>query len=123
MKLFVDDIRNAPDETWVVARTITEAVRIISQQIVEVISLDHDISHQVHMDTLSRPYPCQENFSAIAYYLGALYGFRNIKQPTIILHTANPVGAKNMASILSLHGLVSEIKPFEYDDEPVEKLN
>lgn len=52
MKLYVDDIRNAPDETWTVARSVDSAISFISQFGAEIdeISLDHDISHQVAVD-------------------------------------------------------------------------
>ena len=49
MKLWVDDIRNAPDETWTVARTINAAINALKMFEFEEISLDHDISHQVGM--------------------------------------------------------------------------
>jgi hypothetical protein len=47
--------RNAPDESWTVARTITAAISAIATFHFDVISLDHDISHQVVMGGLSRP--------------------------------------------------------------------
>jgi len=71
MKLFVDDIRNAPDESWTVARTINAAISFLETFEPEVISLDHDISHQVSVGSLSRPYPCDETFTAVAYYIKA----------------------------------------------------
>lgn len=106
MKLFVDDIRNAPDDSWVVARTITSAINVLSMHDFEVISLDHDISHQITMDGLSRPYPCGETFQPVAHYAGL-----NHSTPKFILHTSNPVGARAMRMILVRHG---------YDDKDIE---
>lgn len=110
MKLWIDDIRNAPSEDWTVARTVTEAIRAISKFEFEEISIDHDISHQVAVGKLSRPYPCEECFCAVAYYIGEKMGNWVGKEPKIILHTSNPVGAKEMYQILIDHGIGSEIK-------------
>lgn len=124
MKLFVDDIRNAPDDTWTVARTVTSAIKAIAQFEFETISLDHDISHQVSVGNLSRLYPCEETFQAVAYFIGEkywknkkmsealagsefgnLYEARSLAGPKIILHTSNPVGGKEMEEILKGYGL------------------
>lgn len=116
MKLWVDDIRNAPDDTWHVARTALEAIRAISRFDFEVISLDHDISHQVHMDTLSRPFPCNETFASVAYYIAATHQIRRQFEeggyvaPKIILHTSNEVAGDTMALLLKDAGLESEKK-------------
>lgn len=116
MKLFVDDIRNAPDESWSVARTVDSAISFIAQfghELTEV-SLDHDISHQVGMGEVSRPYPCVETFTAVARYMAEYYepdGPRFKKRPKITIHSSNPMGAKNMQYILKDLGDVPYI-PF-----------
>lgn len=115
MKLFVDDIRNAPNESWNVSRTVLSAIRAIEQFEPEWISLDHDISHQVTVGGVSRPYPCEETFESVAHYI-ALKHMNRIHEracgskkpdwsPKIILHTSNPVGQKKMETIL-LEGLI-----------------
>lgn len=97
MKLWIDDIRNAPDDTWVVARTINSAIKAIRTFNIEEISFDHDISHQVTMEALSRPYPCGECFCAVAYYVSvALWP----QKPKVTIHTSNPAGAKEIEAIL-----------------------
>lgn len=115
MKLFVDDIRNAPDESWTVARTVNAAISAIDTFDFDVISLDHDISHQVSVGLLSRPYPCEETFTAVAYFIKAKYFLALMekemlkngihtspksKLPKIIIHTSNPAGAVKMTGIL-----------------------
>lgn len=111
MKLWVDDIRNAPDESWHVARTALEAIRAISRYDFDVISLDHDISHQVTIGNLGRPYPCEETFASVAYYIACRYGIdTQRKDPKIILHTSNTVAGDEMAHILMSQGLSSEKK-------------
>lgn len=101
MKLWVDDIRNAPDDTWTVARTVTSAIRAIARYNFDVISLDHDISHQVTVGALGRPYPCEETFAAVAYYIKAKYDAVELFDPTVYLHTSNQVAGDEMALILA----------------------
>lgn len=110
-KLFVDDIRNAPDESWMVARTISSAINALSMMDFESVSLDHDISHQVTIGEVSRPYPCDETFVPVAHYLGLSHSCTG----KIVLHTSNPIGAQNMQKILMHHGYEEkdiEIRPF-----------
>lgn len=104
MKLFVDDIRDAPDDTWHTVRTVTEAIRVIHNNTTKIkeVSLDHDISYPVNVNGLSRPYPSPETFHAVAYYIATTYSlFDSVYLPKIILHTANPLGAHQMADTLS----------------------
>jgi len=61
MKLFIDDIRNAPDDSWIVVRTVTGAIRALATMEVDVISLDHDIAHHVSVDGNSRSFACAQN--------------------------------------------------------------
>lgn len=115
MKLFVDDIRNAPDESWAVARTATGAIRAIARFDFDVISLDHDISHQVTVGSLGRPYPCEETFMAVVYYIAEKYGGYNAfrsdrRSPKIILHTSNRVAGDEMAAVLKDVAVESEKK-------------
>lgn len=108
MKLWVDDIRAAPDDTWTVARTVTSAIRAIARYDFEVISLDHDISHQVTVGALGRPYPCEETFAAVAYYIAAKYN--GVCPARIIFHTSNQVAGDEMSQMLAENGIASEKK-------------
>ncbi len=119
MRLFIDDIRNAPDDTWTVARSVTAAIRTIAmfRDSITEISLDHDISHQVTVGGLSRPYPCEETFAAVAYYIGREHllstgtGVDDVPWwPKLTAHTSNPVGAETIEHILAKSGLTCEIK-------------
>jgi hypothetical protein len=98
-KLFVDDIRSAPDDTWNIARTVTDAISAIEIFDFEVIALDHDISHQIIMGDMSRPYQCAETFVPVAQYIALKYRDA-AKRPKIIIHTANPAGAIRLAGHL-----------------------
>lgn len=113
MKLFIDDIRNAPTEDWIVCRSVTEAIRTIARfgrEITE-ISLDHDISHQVAVGSLSRPYPCTECFCGVAYYIAKEWDGREYSPLKVTMHTSNPVGAKEMQAILKDAGIDSVFIP------------
>src|SRR3990167_8362823 len=107
MKLYVDDIRKAPDESWHTARTVEAAISAIVMFDFEIISLDHDISHQISIgvEGSNRPHPCSETFTSVAYFIKAKYAkldedeFEKAK-PKIIIHTANPAGAIRIAGIL-----------------------
>ncbi len=119
MKLFVDDIRKAPDESWTVAQNVSAAVRLLEAywpQITEV-SLDHDISHYENLDENDvdqNVQACGEDFQAVARYMAmvrkytlaqlvtdaryskAYQGFN----PKITVHTSNHEGAQRISDIL-----------------------
>jgi hypothetical protein len=110
-KLFVDDIRNAPDESWTVARTITAAISAVAIFDFDVISLDHDISHQVVMGGISRTYPCEETFTPVAQFIAEKYRDAGLDMtPKIIIHTANPAGAMRIAGHLNGGNFIVERK-------------
>lgn len=115
MKLFIDDIRKAPDESWHVARTVTEAIRVIyyyGHELTE-ISLDHDIAHFENLDETDvdqRVSACKETFAAVAYYIAERWKDKGSTAPKIVLHSANPVGVENMELILSSSGIDCSIE-------------
>ena len=95
IKLFVDDFRSAP-EGWHLAKTITEAVRILSGPIYcSVVSLDHDII----FETTNRKVGfSDENFATVARFIALMPKER---LPEIVyIHTANPTGARDIEQIL-----------------------
>lgn len=114
MKLYIDDIRPAP-EGWQQARTVTDAIRFLYQFAEELdeISIDHDISYAVEVAGTQRPFPSPENFTAVARYICAILGsdgyYKN--KVKITIHSANPVGAKDLQYIFADSQLDSEYKP------------
>lgn len=112
MKLFVDDIRKAPDDGWILAKTINAAFTAIDHFEFDIVSLDHDISHQIAMGKNSRPYPCDETFAIVATYLGVVSRGRE-KKPDVIIHSANPIGANIIAGICKRYGLPFKIDPYK----------
>jgi hypothetical protein len=106
MKLWIDDIRAAP-EGWQQARNVTDAIKTLARfgnEITE-ISLDHDISLPVSVSGEYKPFPSEETFQAVAYYMVKFWELElakgNTQKPTITIHTANPVGGKELSLILS----------------------
>jgi len=97
IKLYVDDIRQAP-EGWVLVETVTEAIRLIDTMTVTEISVDHDISIPVRVGKISRPFPSPETFEPVLRFVRAraLAGLSEIKK--ITLHTSNTGKAKVMAA-------------------------
>lgn len=101
MKLWIDDIRTPPDDTWHICRTVLSAIRALHafKGNVTHINLDHDISHQIVMGGMSRPYACDETFEAVAFYIKELVKHDAEWRPEVRIHTSNPVGAQRMAAL------------------------
>ena len=123
MKLWIDDIRTPTDDTWHICRSVSAAIRALDMYWMDVtdINLDHDISHQVVVGKMSRPYPCEETFEIVARYIVRLKQINNngigythdeikVWNPKITLQTANPTGADNMQNLLEKVGLTVERK-------------
>lgn len=112
LKLYVDDIRNPDDFVgpgWHWAKTVTEAIRILDEQDVDIVSLDHDIAHSIPItgSTIAQPFACTETFEPVARFirclvLGALDWDDGHSYPhTVYLHSANPIGIEKMKAILA----------------------
>lgn len=103
MNLYVDDIRKCP-EGWHVARTVTDAIRILATQAVEAVSLDHDIAFQ------GRHGLELETFEGVAWYIAAMHN-----PPRVFIHTANAPAGQRMAQILRYAGIVPTVQIGSYD--------
>jgi hypothetical protein len=111
LKLFVDDLRKCP-EGWTLARTNTEAIRLLAAGYVDEISVDHDIcvAHfgQISVPLRRRLAIGEETFQPVIYYIAAMKPEDRPKKITI--HTANPAAALRMQGILLDAGIESEIE-------------
>ncbi len=113
MKLWIDDVRDAPDETWRVVRNNDQAIRAIEMHGHNLthVSLDHDINQS------------NDTFKSTAYYLALLVGTIKEEQmyrgdgisynPIITVHSSNPVGAKEIQLIFDDAGIIVELKPIQ----------
>ena len=86
MKLFVDDLRDPPDQTWVVARSSEIALKMCSSVWPRELALDHDLGGE---DT-------------VMIFLKGLYELWDGKRPipSWNVHSGNPVGKKNIESYM-----------------------
>lgn len=112
MKLYIDDIRTSPDDSWNICRTILSAVSALDmfrEQITD-IALDHDISHQIVMGEMSRPFASPETFETVARYIATFKKLHPEWSPSVSIHTSNPAGAERMKGILEAVGIVPVIQ-------------
>jgi hypothetical protein len=118
VKLFVDDLRRCP-EVWTLARTNTEAIRLLSTGYVFECSIDHDIcvpfSGELSEGVKRRLQIGQETFQPVAFYLSVM---PEAMRPKVIkFHTANPLGAEKMMGILKAAGIESTYEQGSYNIE------
>jgi hypothetical protein len=86
VKLFIDDEREPPDETWVVVRTFAQAIDHVEDHgVPESMSLDHDLGGDETVMQFLR-WLCDHHFEK--------------GPPRYVVHSANPVGRDNMISFL-----------------------
>lgn len=117
MKLYLDDVRSPPDDSWTVARTAKEARSILLAGPVEMASLDHDLDicstctpGEVHKDTnlvvvASLEAVCAKGCTCACHETGydfvkwmAGVGLWPEHKPAV--HSANPVGKANMIAVI-----------------------
>lgn len=88
MKLYLDDIRKCP-EGWIQAFTANEAIKILQTGFVTDLSLDHDLGEAKNGTGADvTKFLMQQVFD----------GNTRIVPTNISIHSANPVGVKNMES-------------------------
>ena len=97
MRIWVDDMRPMPKEYDVHCKSVWETIGYISKTIacgetIELISLDHDAGAE---------YIYGGDYIQIPLYLEWFYREKGIEVCTNFhIHTANPVGAKRIRSII-----------------------
>lgn len=88
MKLYVDDIRIAP-EGWTQAWNVKEALAFLETRKVTQLSLDHDLGS-----------PFAETGYDIMKWIEFRVYMENFPLPEIKFHTSNPAGRDNMQAAL-----------------------
>lgn len=86
MKVFLDDVRDPPDESWTLFRTPSKEFFDAAKK-ADIISLDHDLG-----DDYINGYQILKIFEEEVF----THGLWIRKMPTILIHSANPVGIQNM---------------------------
>ena len=90
MKIYLDDLRNAPDDSWTEIKSSKEAIELIQSGVVEEISLDYDLgfTKESGMDVLQW------------LYGKAKSGDFTIRYPKIKIHSDNFYHFTNMITIV-----------------------
>ena len=106
MKLWIDDVRPAPDG-YIWCKSTNEALRFITRNKTEVwlIDLDHDAGEFVQeggdfINVLKEI----ERLAHSQLTLGMAWRFLLRDQIEFRLHSANPVGVQNMRAIIQANG-------------------
>lgn len=119
MKLWIDDERKAPDDTWAVAKSSAEAIQVLAgkrnidrslrqETIIEVLALDHDLGYSEEVPrsyglTEDYPYPALEYME-----------HEHIYPRVITVHSSNPWGRKNLLAYCAEHFPESEVLSYVY---------
>lgn len=88
MKLFLDDVRDCP-EGFTLCRTVGQAKHYLFSGKVVFISFDHDLGEN------------QSSGYDLATFIENLVYYKLIKCPDWDIHSANPVGRKNIAAAMN----------------------
>lgn len=105
MRLFLDDVRTAPDSGWAVVRSYDAFVKVIEENgTPEVISFDHDLGFEHYPfgeqnPTTKIPY---DSYSEKTGYHCAKWCIETGHIPELaVVHSWNTVGSMNIANVLS----------------------
>lgn len=105
MNLYLDDVRDPPDDSWTLVRTAEEARTIIASGVVECASLDHDLGECDECAAAAKtrglfyPFTCRHRMtgSALVKWM-ALTGHWPKRKP--IVHSGNAIGRANMVATI-----------------------
>lgn len=88
MKLFLDDLRNAPDNSWVIVRNYYDCIDILTTGKVKVSSLDHDLGTDLTGYDVAK---------AMMKYKTLSFDW---PVPKTLVHSCNLIGRDNIISCL-----------------------
>jgi hypothetical protein len=90
MKLWLDDIRDPPDATWMCVRTPEEAIAELENGLVTDLSLDHDLGlHELGGRERS-------GYDVLVWIETQVADDHEFAVPELRIHSANPVGRARM---------------------------
>ncbi len=96
VKIFLDDVRNPPDSTWLIARNSAECIKLLKKHEgkIKELSLDHDLGEFVGCSERTGKVPLQ-------WLEQRVIQDQDYPLPKVIfIHSANPVGKQGMELIL-----------------------
>lgn len=91
-KLFLDDVRDAPDASWTVARTAAECIELLKTGQFTRLSLDHDLGDDIAGTGYNVACWLEERAAA---------GRWAVVPRNIGVHSANPPGRVNIEAAIS----------------------
>lgn len=91
MKIWLDDERPFPDESWTWVFTAQQAIDFLKTGEVKEISLDHDLGDEES---------CGNGYQVICFIEEQVITNESFSVPVIHIHTANPVARKKMQQCL-----------------------
>src|ERR1039458_2264104 len=93
-KLWLDDIRTPPDETWTWVKTVADAKALMKEEKVTIASLDHDLG-----------IPNEDELKETGYWFVLWMAEYNI-WPTekVMVHSGNVVGMTRMRGVVTRYG-------------------
>lgn len=86
-KIYLDDLREPPDQTWMWVTTVKAAIGFLNQGNVKTISLDHDLG--MTKDT---------GYDVLKWIEEKVFTDDKYEPPIIMIHTQNPVAEKTMSA-------------------------
>jgi hypothetical protein len=114
IKLWHDDIRRPPDDTWTWARTNKEALDYLYHGNVVECSLDHDLGlHDIDPDIpdadtyFAGVWSEEDGYSLVEAMIA-----ENLVPPKVTIHSWNPPGAARMARRLKDVGVIATVQPY-----------
>ena len=88
MKIFLDDIRTPPDDSWTLIKSAEMTIKLLKLGVVEELSLDHDLGRK------------KTGHDVLLWMEKAVVKESFTPPSNIVIHSANPVGRKNMQATI-----------------------
>lgn len=113
MRLWHDDIRRPPDDSWTWARTNQEAMSFLEAGGVSECSLDHDLGLE-RADPDVPDADLQHGWDPVNDGLGLVRWMieHDLVPGLVTIHSWNPVGARRMADALGDAGRACTVRPY-----------
>lgn len=100
MKIWLDDLRPTPDQTWTLVRTPKEAISLLESGEVQLISFDHDLGFDGEREMTGYE---------VLLWVEEAVAVRGFKPPEMRVHSANPPGHERLLKgIESIHRRVEK---------------
>jgi hypothetical protein len=107
VKIWLDDVRDPPDDSWTHLRTgrALAGMLLVHEGDVEIVSFDHDLA-DFQPDPMTNKMVEFTGYTWLKQIESMVASGALRKLPKLVVHSANPVGRKNMeAAIRSAYKL------------------